>query len=90
VLFATMATSPTGLGPIAPRADRGEVFFWTFGWIVVLAIVAATLFQATLAIFDGCLGRIPDAGLRPPSRPRSSLSEAELLELIPSSFGDEP
>ena len=91
VMFATMATSPSGFGPIAPGAMRGEVFLWTFGWIVVLTIVAAALFDATSATFDGCLGRHARGRPGPPPRRpvRSSLSEAELLVLVRSSPEDE-
>jgi ABC-type transport system involved in multi-copper enzyme maturation permease subunit len=91
VMFTTVATSASEFRAVAPGADRGEVFFWAFAWIVAFAGVAAALFYATLATFDHCLGRIPATGLRPPARPRgqSSLSDAELLALVPSSVEDE-
>jgi hypothetical protein len=61
------------------------MFIWMIIWILVHAGVAAYLFRATLGTFDGCLGRIPDAGVRPGRPPgRSSLSQAELLALVPS------
>jgi hypothetical protein len=90
VMYATMATSTAGVGLVTHGAIRGEVFLWVFGWIVVLAIVAAALFGATSATFDDRLGRIPDDGPRPARRTeRSSLSEAELLALVASSTEDE-
>jgi ABC-type transport system involved in multi-copper enzyme maturation permease subunit len=91
VLFATMGTSASGFELIGPGINREEFCVWAFGWIVVLAVVAATLFGATLATFDGCLERIPDDGLRLPPRPRgrSSLSTDELLALVPSADEDE-
>jgi ABC-type transport system involved in multi-copper enzyme maturation permease subunit len=91
VLYATMAVSASGR--IAPDVDRSDVFVWTFSWIAALTSVAAVLFAATLATFDGCLGRIPDEGMRrpsPPRRGRSSLSAAELLAMMPSSDEQEP
>jgi hypothetical protein len=85
-----MATSASGVGPITHGAIRGEVFLWIFGWILVLAIVAANLFGAAAATFDGCLGRIPDSGLpRPRPRGLSSLSPDELLAMVSSSAEDE-
>jgi ABC-type transport system involved in multi-copper enzyme maturation permease subunit len=92
VMYATMATSASGVGPITHGAIRGEVFLWVFGWIVVLAIAAAALFSAASATFDGCLGRIPDVGLRPSRHPRlqSSPATAELLAMVSSSSEDEP
>jgi ABC-type transport system involved in multi-copper enzyme maturation permease subunit len=91
VMYATAATSASGFGWIEAGASaRVEVFLRTFVWIVVLAIVAAALFNVTHATFDGCLGRIPDGGLRPPRRPaRSSMSEAELLAMVRSPPDDE-
>jgi ABC-type transport system involved in multi-copper enzyme maturation permease subunit len=90
VMYATMATSASGVGPITHGAIRGEVLLWVFGWIVVLAIVAATLFSAAAGTFDGCLGRIPGSGVpRPRPRGLSSLSPGELLAMVSSSAEDE-
>ena len=56
-------------------------------WMIVLAGLAASLFAATVATFDLCLGRISDDARRPPSsRPRrASPTSAELLALVPTS-----
>jgi hypothetical protein len=64
---------------------------WTSGWIVALAIAAAALFGMAVGTFDACLGRTPDAGIRPPKLPgwQSSLSPDELLALVPTS-AEEP
>ena len=63
---------------------RADFFAWTVLWILLLAGIAWTLFQAALTTFDDCLGRIPDAGLPRPLPPgRSSLSADELLAMVP-------
>jgi ABC-type transport system involved in multi-copper enzyme maturation permease subunit len=87
VLFGTMPVSSSMYSPSA-SPTRGEMFIWMNIWILVYAGVAAYLFRATLGTFDRCLGRIPDAGIRP-GRPlgRSSLTQAELLALVPSASG---
>jgi ABC-type transport system involved in multi-copper enzyme maturation permease subunit len=87
VLFGTMPVSSSMYSPSA-SPTRGEMFIWMIIWILVHAGVAAYLFRATLGTFDGCLGRIPDAGARPGRPPgRSSLTRAELLALVPSTSG---
>jgi ABC-type transport system involved in multi-copper enzyme maturation permease subunit len=84
-----LLTFSATLGGIA--LTRGFTFddtiFWALIWILAYIGAAALLYRATLATFDGCLGRIPDDGARPPTHRagRSSLSSAELLALVPSS-----
>jgi ABC-type Na+ efflux pump permease subunit len=79
------------LGGGAVRAADGsftstDAVLWALFWIAAYAAAAGLLFQATLADFDDCLGRIPDDGVRPPVRPgKSALSADELLALVPSS-----
>jgi ABC-type transport system involved in multi-copper enzyme maturation permease subunit len=86
-LFLTMSFDARGGIPIGagPRFIATETTLWAILWIVAYVGAAALLFWATLATFDGCLGRIPDDGARPPSRVpgRSSLSSAQLLALVP-------
>jgi ABC-type transport system involved in multi-copper enzyme maturation permease subunit len=67
-----------------------DAILWALFWIAAYVVAARLLFQATLATFDGCLGRIPDDGVRPPSRRqgKSTLSTDELLALVPSSSGE--
>jgi ABC-type transport system involved in multi-copper enzyme maturation permease subunit len=83
VNLATIAVSQSPW--VAEDLHRTDVFAWTIGWIMVLALIAWTLFSAAQATFDECLGRIPDAGLpRPlPPRRKSSLSTGELLAMVP-------
>jgi ABC-type transport system involved in multi-copper enzyme maturation permease subunit len=86
-----VAASEAGV-PIAGGSTFDDLLAGAILWIA--AYIGATVFlnRMTLSTFDRCLGRIPDDGLRPPSRPRgrSSLSAAELLALVPSSAEDEP
>ena len=55
-------------------------------WTGIYVAASMLLNAITRATFDDRLGRIPDDGLRPPSRPRgrSSLSAAELVALVSS------
>jgi hypothetical protein len=83
-LYGTMCVSSAN-NPIDGVPNREETAVWMAVWIVVDIVIAALLFLATLATFDRCLGRIPDEGARPGRPPgRSSLSQAELLALVPS------
>jgi hypothetical protein len=90
VMYATMAVSASDR--LAPDIDRWDVLDWTFGWISALTLVAAALFAAARVTFDGCLGRIPDEGMRRPPTPRrgrSSMTAAELLAMVPSTDDEE-
>ncbi len=66
-----------------------DAILWAGFWIAAYLAAAGLVFLATLATFDGCLGRIPDDGARPPLRRpgKSTLSNDELLALVPSSSG---
>jgi ABC-type transport system involved in multi-copper enzyme maturation permease subunit len=87
-MFGTMPVAKVNMR-FAGDLSRENMLVWTITWIVVHAGVAGFLYLATLATFDHCLGRIPDDGARPPAlRPgRSSLTQAELLALVPSASG---
>jgi ABC-type transport system involved in multi-copper enzyme maturation permease subunit len=88
VMFGTMPVS-AGRMPVAGGLSREDMLLWTVTWILVHAGAAAFLYLATLATFDRCLGRVPDDGARPPARRpvRSSLTQAEILALVPSASG---
>jgi ABC-type transport system involved in multi-copper enzyme maturation permease subunit len=89
--FVTMAASSRGTLPAQNTLTPEDLLRCAVIWFLVYSVVAASLFRATLATFDRCLGRIPDDVARPPSsRPRrSSLTPAELLALVPSGSEDE-
>jgi ABC-type transport system involved in multi-copper enzyme maturation permease subunit len=86
-----LCTEPVAAGDpqVAPGIFRGDIVVWTLLWIVVHAGLAGLLYLATVATFDRCLGRIPEDGARPTVGPpgRSSMTEAELLALVPSVSG---
>jgi ABC-type transport system involved in multi-copper enzyme maturation permease subunit len=83
-LYGTMCVSSAN-DPIPGVPYREETAVWMVVWIVIDFGIAALLFLATRATFDRCLGRIPDEGTRPGRPPgRSSLTQAELLALVPS------
>jgi ABC-type transport system involved in multi-copper enzyme maturation permease subunit len=88
--FMSVAAYESGVR-IAGGATFDDLVVGAVLWIAAYIGIALFLNWITLSTFDGCLGRIPDVGLRPPPRPRrrSSLSEAELLALVPSSSEDE-
>jgi ABC-type transport system involved in multi-copper enzyme maturation permease subunit len=93
-LILTSSLHGQGLPLVDGRFTEAEAIVWALLWIVVYVGAAALLFLATLATFDGCLGRIPDDGPSPVSRRpgKSSLSTAELLALVPSlseDFGED-
>ncbi len=73
--------------PFGAGQTLGDLIRGAFLWIPAFIGVAAVLFWVALISFDGCLGRIPDDGMRSPSRRpgRSSRSASELLALVPSS-----
>jgi ABC-type Na+ efflux pump permease subunit len=94
-LILTWSLDGGGIPIMGGRFTPTEAILWALIWIVAYVLAAAFLHRATLATFDGCLGRIPDDGVRPPSRRsgRSSLSKTELLALVPSSsegFPEDP
>jgi ABC-type transport system involved in multi-copper enzyme maturation permease subunit len=94
MLFLSYGVRMEGIN-IAGDFGSTEAIFWGFFWVAAYIGAAVLLFRATLATFDDCLGRIPDNGARPPSRPPgcSSLSSAELLALVPSlseEFDEDP
>jgi ABC-type transport system involved in multi-copper enzyme maturation permease subunit len=84
--FMSVAAYQSGVR-IAGGSTFDDLVVGAVLWIAAYIGIAVFLNWITLSTFDGCLGRIPDAGLRPPALPRwrSSLSEAELLALVPSS-----
>ena len=101
-ILVLMGAPPFGAGIMSVvAADPGHGFgggmtvaklvFGALLWIGINAGAAVFLNWITFSTFDDRLGRIPDAGL-PRARPigLSSLSAAELLELVPSSPEDEP
>ncbi len=89
--FLTLAASASGGSQIVNELTPWDYFRCGVTWIFVCIGVAASLFRITLATFDRCLGRIPDAAaLRPSRKPRrSSLSTDELLALVPSASKNE-
>jgi ABC-type transport system involved in multi-copper enzyme maturation permease subunit len=96
-LILTAILTVSGGLPLAggARFTATEAILWALIWIVAYIGAAMLLFGATVATSDGRLGRIPDDGVRPPSRRpgHSSLSTAELLALVPSSsegFPEDP
>jgi ABC-type transport system involved in multi-copper enzyme maturation permease subunit len=90
ILFLSFGVKMEGIN-IAGGFDFQAVIFWAIFWIVAYVGAAALLYAAALRTFDACLGRMPDDGPQPWGLPRrrSSLSDDELVELVPSAFGDE-
>ncbi len=88
-LIVTAILTASGGLPLAggARFTATEAILWALIWIVAYVGAAMLLFGATVATFDGCLGRIPDAGMRPTARRpgRSSRSASGRLALVPSS-----
>ncbi len=86
-LLLSFCLNEGGLRPLPRFFTATDAVAWALFWIVVYVGAAAFLFWVALTTFDGCLGRIPDDGARPPSRRpgKSSLSTEELLALASSS-----
>jgi len=89
VWLLTYCLNDGGVGTADGWFTASDAILWALLWTIVYAGASRLQFLATLASFDGCLGRIPDDGARPESRPpgRSTLSNDELLALVPSSSG---
>ena len=86
MLFGTFAVLETNLPRPPGVSDLDVSWSAMIAWIVVISGFAAALFAATVATFDGCLGRVSDGGRPPDLEPAEAAALVDRRAAGPGAF----